>query len=164
MAYGKPGDDHACAFSECIVNDDASSALILYEGGIHATYAQNFISRRSAGRRGAVITGYQATLVFHWTGGISQIIDHFQQNIETIAVPPVIGGHDGGDAALLRNFINVIHGREASRCSLAEGVVSAAMCLAATSSAATHTFQSITLDEKSLSTHQTGEPTGAPLH
>ncbi len=164
MAYGKPGDDHACAFSECIVNDDASSALILYEGGVHATYTQNFISRRSAGRRGAIVTGYQATLIFNWTGGASQIISHFDRDVETLDVPPAIGGHDGGDAALLRNFINVIHGREASRCSLAEGVVSAAMCLAATRSAATHTFQSITLDEKSLSTHQTGEPAGAPLH
>ncbi len=43
-------------------------------------------------------------------------------------------------------------------------VVKAAMCLAATSSAATHTFQPITLDEKSLSAHQVGEPAGAYLH
>src|SRR5215213_4259661 len=45
--------DHWCAFSREIQNHDAGSALIMHENGIHASYSQNFLSRRSACRRGA---------------------------------------------------------------------------------------------------------------
>src|SRR6185295_13482490 len=43
--------DHACCFSSSIRNQDAGSAIILYENGAHAAYSQNFVSRRSAGLR-----------------------------------------------------------------------------------------------------------------
>ena len=41
--------DHPCVFGAEIVNQDAGSAIVQYEGGVHAAYSQNFVSRRSAG-------------------------------------------------------------------------------------------------------------------
>lgn len=37
-------------------DQDAGSAVIRYENDLHISYTQNFVSRRSAGRRGAIIT------------------------------------------------------------------------------------------------------------
>ncbi len=139
----KPGGDHDCAFSDCIKHDDASSALIVYENGVHASYTQNFVSRRSAARRGAVVTGYHATLIFDWYGGAPQVIDHFEKRVEPIVVPPVVSGHAGGDEALLANFINVIRKSEPSLSTLQDGMLSAAMCVAATESAAARVFQPV---------------------
>jgi hypothetical protein len=51
--------------------------------------------------------------------------------------------HHGGDHAIAQNFVQVIRGEEVSKATLAEGVLSAAMCLAARASAETRTFQEI---------------------
>jgi predicted dehydrogenase len=53
--------DHWCAFSKGIENQDAGSAMLLYANGVHASYSQNFIARRSMGRRGATVIGYTAS-------------------------------------------------------------------------------------------------------
>ena len=58
--------DHQCVWGDGIRHQDAGSALVMYEGGAHASYSQNFVSRRSAAARGAVITGYKATVSFDW--------------------------------------------------------------------------------------------------
>ena len=58
--------DHWCAFSSEIRNHDAGSALIMYENGIHASYSQNFLSRRSAYKRGATVIGYEAPSSSTW--------------------------------------------------------------------------------------------------
>ncbi len=57
----------------------------------------------------------------------------------------VTGGHSGGDEKLMRNFFDVIRGEDTSHSPLQEGLLSAAMCLAARTSAATATFQPIHL-------------------
>jgi predicted dehydrogenase len=138
MGYG----DHACAFSTSIRHHDAATALIRYENGVHASYAHNFVTRRSAAWRGARITGYRATLEFDWYDETIRVIDHHATSIEEIKVT-VPQGHHGGDSSLIRNFLDVIHRRDASHATLQEGLVSAAMCVAAQTSEEAQEFVAI---------------------
>ena len=123
-------DDHLCVFGDRIELQDAGAALIAYEDGAHASYTQNFISRRSAGSRGATLTGYQATLSFDWYKGTITVIDHHRDRVDSFKVEAT-SGHLGGDEVLARNFVDVCMGRDESRTDLASGLLSAAMCLAA---------------------------------
>jgi predicted dehydrogenase len=125
-----PDSDHACAFSCTIYNQDAGSALLMYSDGAHASYSQNFLTRASAGLRGATITGYEATLRFDWQSDIVTVIDHHRDRVDRIEIT-ANGSHGGGDAALAQNFVAVLRGTERSRCPLDQGLLSAAMCLAA---------------------------------
>jgi hypothetical protein len=136
--------DHACAFSASIKHHDAASALITYADGTHAAYSQNFVTRRSAGMRGARITGYLGTLSFDWYTDVITLIEHHGNGVENIKVE-VADGHHGGDTALVRNFLDVMRGIDASRSQLRDGLLSAAMCLAARTSEVTHCVQSIEL-------------------
>ncbi len=126
--------DHACVFGDGIKLQDTGAALIGYEGGAHASYAQNFISRRSAASRGATITGYEGTLSFDWYRGSVTVVDHHRDRVESFEVK-VTTGHLGGDDVLARNFVDVCLGRDESRTDLSSGLLSAAMCLAAHESA-----------------------------
>ncbi len=134
--------DHFCCFSESIQNQDVGSALIRYTDGRHASYSQNFIARRSARKRGAVVIGYSATLEFDFRGDI-QIIDHHSTaDPENITVE-VEGGHSGGDEKLLDNFIEIIRGEAVSESPLSAGILSVAMCLAARRAAWNDSVESI---------------------
>ena len=126
--------DHLCVFGDGIELQDAGAALIGYEGGAHASYAQNFLSRRSAASRGATITGYEGTLSFDWFKSSVTVVDHHRDRVESFEVK-VTTGHLGGDEVLARNFVDVCLGRDESRTDLSSGLLSAAMCLAARESA-----------------------------
>jgi predicted dehydrogenase len=134
--------DHACCFSSSIRHQDAGSAIVMYECGAHAAYSQNFVTRRTAGLRGATVIGYDATLQFSWQSDILRVVDHHREHIEQIPLQAT-GGHGGGDQELAANFVDVIRGRAASRTPLDAGLLSAAMCLAARQAAATGITQSI---------------------
>jgi hypothetical protein len=121
--------DHKCVFGGEIAHQDAGSALVQYERGVHAAYSQNFVSRKAAAARGAIITGYEATLSFDWYTHKLRLIDHHGDGDEEQDVR-VATGHMGGDEALLRNFVDVCLGRDESRSDLTAGLTSAAMCLA----------------------------------
>lgn len=136
--------DHACAFSSSIRHHDSGSALITYSNGVHAAYSQNFVSRRSAAWRGARVTGYRATLQFDWYKEAATIIDHHQATVEEIKFTDA-ESHHGGDGVLVRNFVNVIRREDASHSTLANGILSAAMCLAAQRSEEAGTFEPITI-------------------
>ena len=125
-------DDHWCMFSS-ISNrhHDAASCLISYENGVLVSYSQNCVSRRSAGSRGARITGYLATLEFDWNRNSLTLIEHQGRQITTENIDAPEDGHGGGDELLLRNFLAVIHGREKSRSPLDDAILSVAMSLAA---------------------------------
>ena len=152
---GMPKDDHACAFSESIKNQDAGSALLMYANGMHAAYSQNFVSRKNAGRRGARLTGYKASLEFDWRDTHIQIYDHHTGEDEQVPVPST-DGHGGGDQVLMRNFLNIIRGEVTSHTPLEGGLLSATMCLAARTSATSYTFQPIVLPGQSqASAHAT---------
>ncbi len=141
---GMPMDDHWCAFSKDIRNQDAGSAILIYNDGLHASYSQNFITRRGAHRRGAILTGYKATLEFDWPSNSITIHDHHTSRIDRISVKPT-GGHEGGDDELVRGFVQLMRGERASGyADLRDGLFSAVMCLAARESALHRTFQAIT--------------------
>lgn len=134
--------DHACAFSSSIRHHDAASAILLYADGAHAAYSQNFVTRRTAAARGARVTGYAATLEFDWYTEAIRITEHHGRAVENIEVK-VPQGHHGGDEVLARNFVEVIRGQDISHATLADGILSAAMCLAARSSCEARTFEPI---------------------
>jgi len=136
----EPGD-HWCAFSRGIQNQEAGSAIIAYADGSHASYSQNFVARREAGYRGATVIGYRATATFDF-GGRVRIVDHHEKKVEELTADAV-GGHGGGDEALIRAFGTVMRGEGPSMAPLTAGLLSAAMSLAARESAATNTFQDI---------------------
>ena len=136
-------NDHWCAFSREIRNHDAGSALIMYENGVHANYSQNFVSRRSAYKRGATIVGYEATLEFDMAPMELRIIHHRSERVEQIQVDVEDDGHAGGDLILAESFLDLIKRRASPSASLRYGLLSAAMCLAARESARTKTFQRV---------------------
>jgi len=137
MMYG----DHWCAFSASVRHEDAGSALLLYPDGTHAVYNQNFLTRRSAGRRGAVITGYLGTIRFDWWDEKLTVIEHHGTAVDEIEVKAG-GDHAGGDVELARMFLEVVAGGP-SRSTLADGIASAAACLAARDSSTTRTFERV---------------------
>jgi predicted dehydrogenase len=137
-----PQSDHACAFSKSIMNQDAGSAIVMYSNGAHATYSQNFLPRLSAGQRGATVIGYDATMRFDWQSDTVTIIDHHRERVDRVQVQSA-GAHGGGDAVLARNFIDVVRGRDLSHSSLEQGLLSAAMCLAARDAANQGITQSV---------------------
>jgi predicted dehydrogenase len=136
MGFG----DHLCVFSREIKNHDAGSALIEYADGSHASYAQNFVSRRGAARRGAIVTGYEATLEFDWYTDSIKVVDHHTNRTEDVTVKADIAGHMGGDAVLSRMFLDVVGGAK-SNSTLGDGLRSVSMCLAATRSAESGQFE-----------------------
>jgi predicted dehydrogenase len=135
--------DHWCAFSREIRNHDAGSALIMYENGIHASYSQNMLSRRSAYRRGATVVGYEATLDFDLASMDIRVIHHHSGEVEQMHIDTGSEGHGGGDHILAESFLDLIAGRASPNASLRDGLLSAAMCLAARKSARTKTFQMV---------------------
>jgi hypothetical protein len=135
--------DHWCAFSREIQNHDAGSALIMHENGIHASYSQNFLSRRSACRRGATVVGYEATLEFDLDPMRLRIIHHRSEKVEQMRLDIEDDGHGGGDLILAESFLDLVKGRARPDASLRDGLLSAAMCLAARESARTKTFQPV---------------------
>lgn len=137
---GMGTEDHRCAFSSSIKNHDAGSALITFANGVHASYAQNFASRRSAFQRGARVTGYDATLTFDWATGSIEVIEHQGKAVEIVKIEAG-EDHHGGDTELIRNFLDVIRGESTSLAPLEYGLQSATLCLAARESVSSNTFQ-----------------------
>jgi hypothetical protein len=135
-------EDHACAFSTSVRHHDAGSALVSYSNGIHVAYSQNFVSRRSAAWRGCRITGYRATLEFDWYKEAIRIIEHHTGTVEDIRMAGN-GEHHGGDTVLMRNFLDVIRRVDVPHTSLADGLLSASMCLAAQASEDSGTFEAV---------------------
>ena len=131
--------DHPCVFGDKIMNQDAGSALIMYENGVHASYSQNFVSRRSAATRGAIVTGYEATASFDLYTKTVRVVGHHDDRVDEIEVKTG-GGHHDGDHALAKNFVDLCLGRDRSRTDLSAGLLSAAMCLAARESAHQHNW------------------------
>jgi len=122
--------DHPCVFGSEIMNPAASSALVQFESGVHASSSQNFVTRKTAATRGAVITGYDATLSFDWFTHKITVTNHHGDGVEELKIRTA-SGHLGGDGALIENFRDVCLGRDESRSDLTDGLNSVLMCLAA---------------------------------
>jgi len=140
----KNGDGYAigpyCCFAVDTGNEDSGSALVEYESGMHVVYSQNFIARNGAGKRGARLFGFKATLEFDWVTSTIRIFHHQENTSEEIKMTVPAHGHGGGDEMLVANFLEVMKGEKPSIAPLTEGILSAKMCLAARRSSEEHVF------------------------
>ena len=140
----KAGDNNPkgeyCCFAVDTGNEDSGSVIIEYESGMHAVYSQDFIVRNGAGKRGARFIGYKGTLEFDWRKDEITLYRHDEDMIETYTYPNATGAHFGGDTALAESFIAVMKGEEKSCAPLSQGINSAALCLAAKTSATEYRF------------------------
>lgn len=123
-----------CCFAVDTGNEDSGSALIRYEGGMHAAYSQNFFARRKAATRGARLLGYKGTVEFDFVTGLVRVFNHHIARVDSYQFDDH-EGHFGGDAALAANFIDVIQKKAESLSTLQDGLTSALMCLKAKHSA-----------------------------
>ncbi|MHB9024859.1 MAG: Gfo/Idh/MocA family protein [Armatimonadota bacterium] len=142
---GGTQSDHPCVFGidcgtpDTGMNEDASSALVEFASGAKGVYTQVFYSRRDAGMRGPTISGYHGTVSFDWYKNEIRRVRHHQPFSDTIRGGEGLG-HGGGDHELCSDFLNVIHGKGASRTTIWMGIQSVYACLAAKESAETERY------------------------
>lgn len=127
-----------CCFATDTGNEDSGSALIMFQNGVHAAYSQNFISKRSAGKRGARFIGHLGTIEFDWQQNYFVYHDHYGERHD-IDISDKANGHFGGDEMLAYDFLLALSGKE-TRCTLESGIRSAKLCLCLKESAELHKF------------------------
>lgn len=128
-----------CCFAVDTGNQDSGSAIVRYENGLHVVYTQNFVARECAAKRGARLIGYLGTVEFDFPSATITIYDHMSAKKEVIDLSADKGAHFGGDRRLAESFIEVMQGAP-SPSTLAEGILSVEMCLAAKESTAEQRF------------------------
>lgn len=138
-------DDHPCLFSSDTrtaegTNEDCSTALLRFASGAHGAYTQVFFTRRGAHRRGAVISGYRGTIEFDWYRSDYREVRHHDRITEHGRLEAGEGGHHGGDANLLRDFLALARDGAPPRADLRCGLDSIYASLAAKESAAAGRF------------------------
>lgn len=144
---GQPVYEEAkCCFAVDTGNEDSSSALVLYDTGMHTAYSQNFFCRNAAGKRGARFFGYKGTLEFDWYTNVLTVYDHNTDRVTTHRFSSQTEGHGGGDASLMLNFIRVMQGREEPCAPLAEALEANLLCLKARQSSETLHFEPVSYD------------------
>ena len=136
---GEDPTGYRCCFAVDTGNQDSGSAIVRYENGLHAVYTQNFVARKNAAKRGARLIGYLGTVEFDFPSATITIYDHASATKEVIDLSADMGVHFGGDRRLAESFIGVMQG-EPSPSTLAEGILSVEMCLAAKESTAEQRF------------------------
>jgi predicted dehydrogenase len=139
---GEDPTGNRCCFAVDTGNQDSGSVIVSYDNGLHAVYTQNFVARCGAAKRGARFIGYLGTVEFDFPSAIITIYDHVTAKTETIDMSADKGVHFGGDRRLAESFIAVMKGAS-SPSTLAEGILSVEMCLAAKESAAEKRFVNI---------------------
>lgn len=132
-----------CGFAEDVGNEDSSSALVMYDSGMHVAYSQNFFARKKAGARGARLFGYKGTLEFDWYTDEVKVFMHHSPRVETYKMETGTMSHGGGDTVLVDSFVKIIQGKGDSVAPVSAGIQSVLMCLKAKESALTNTFQEI---------------------
>jgi predicted dehydrogenase len=132
-----------CCFAVDTGNEDSGSAIVEYASGMHVVYTQNFVARNGAGKRGARLIGYRATLEFDWVTSTIRVYHHLENTTEEYKLTNKSGSHFGGDMALVENFVDVMKGADDSHATLEEGILSANMCLLAKRSSTEHLFFNI---------------------
>lgn len=137
-----PNGDYCC-FATDTGNEDSGSAIVRYESGMHMVYTQNFFARKKAAKRGARLLGYKGTVEFDWYTNEIKVMMHHTPAVETIRFESSNEGHSGGDWALALSFINIMKGTGESVAPMEAGLLSVLMCLKATESEKTSTFQDI---------------------
>ncbi len=139
-SYGEKTPDDCCCFAVDTGNHDSASIMVQYENGMHAVYSQNFVARKGAGRRGARIIGYNATVEFDFNTKCIDIFYHNEEKHEHIDMKEQCAtSHGGGDLIMVRAFVNIMEGKK-STTPLSLGILSAHLCLAARKSAEENVF------------------------
>lgn len=129
-----------------VVHQDAGTAIVRYASGLHTSYVQNFIARRKAASRGATLIGEKATLSFDWYTNLIRVVEHENDRVDEIRIDANAEGHGGGDGGLARNFVEVMRGTAPSLTPIADGILSAATCLAARDAASSGELRRIPED------------------
>jgi predicted dehydrogenase len=132
-----------CSYAKDTGNEDSGSAILRYEGGMHAVYTQNFFARKEAAKRGAIISGYEGTIEFDWYKDEIKVYKHHIPVTKTYKYDSKVMSHFGGDSVLTYNFINVMRKSAQSVSPLDAGLLSALMCLKAKESAINEEFVEI---------------------
>jgi len=130
-----------CSFATDTGNHDAATAILQYESGAHLTYTQMFYARRGAAKRGAIFTGYKGTVSFDWNTDEMVVHHHHSGRVERHRVESESSGHHGGDERLAHDFLAILNGTGPSRATLADGLLSAQLCLMAKRATETSQFQ-----------------------
>ena len=132
-------------FHAAIKNQDAGSAIIWYDNGVIVSYDKNFVTRRDAQSRGAIVTGYNGTLDWNcYPTEHIRIVDHDSPRVDRVECPSDEGdGHGGGDLALHQPFVELMQGKPNTAGNLTDGMLSVAMCLAVRRAAQQHTVEQI---------------------
>ena len=129
-----------CCFAVDTGNHDSASIMVQYENGMHAVYSQNFVARKGAGRRGARIIGYNATVEFDFNTKCIDLYYHNEDKHEHIDMTEQCAtSHGGGDLVMVRAFVNIMEGKK-STTPLSLGILSAYLCLSARKSAEENVF------------------------
>ncbi len=141
--FSAPGD-HLCPFSvdvgtpETGMNDDSSTTLVEFASGAHGVYTQVVFTRRDAGQRHHIYSGYNGTLQLDWYKNEVRRVRHHEPFTDVTTV----GGnsHALGDYALVRNFLDIIKGKGTPFSTIQDGLQSIYVCLAARESSLTGQF------------------------
>ena len=140
VAYG----DMCCFCSGS--NHDSATVIVKYDTGMHMSYTQNFFARKSAAKRGAILSGYKGSVEFDWFKDAFYVYPHHSPRTEKHSYDKTAVEHFGGDELLTRNFIGVVMGTEESVSPLKAGLMSALMCLKAKESAEKNMAMDIDFD------------------
>lgn len=132
-----------CCFATDTGNEDSGSAIVEFDSGMHAVYSQDFITRNGAGKRGARLIGYKGTVEFDWFSDEVTVYHHLENATERHTLAKCSEGHFGGDAKLVKSFIDVMLGEAKSVSTLRDGILSAELCLGAKKSSEEHIFVDI---------------------
>src|SRR5690606_20731113 len=97
-------------------------------------------ARRGAAKRGATLIGYKGTVSFDWYSDEVVVHHHHTARVERHKLEATGAGHHGGDRELARDFLAILHGTGKSRATLADGILSAQLCLMAKRSCETNGF------------------------
>lgn len=127
-----------CCFAQDNSNEDVSAALFTCDDGTIISYHQTFLVKQTAGRRGARFIGTRASAEFDFYTAELRVDDYACKHtaIHNFTYPEGLG-HFGGDEELARDFLTVMNGAPGAA-DLRQGLISAAVCLAARKAAQTH--------------------------
>ena len=137
--FGEAAIDDGCSFAVDTGNQDSGSVLVRFENGVHASYTQNFVARKSAAVRMIRVIGFKATLEFDFHSGDLKIIHHQRGEVEVHNFS-ACGGHYGGDFNLMDSFYNMIKNHDDSCADIDAGIMSALLCLRSKQSCEEHRF------------------------
>lgn len=132
----------SCCFASDTGNEDGASVIFTTESGMLISYNQNFVVKKSAGRRGARLIGTEGSAEFDFYTAEIRVDRYLSPQTVTHKFNFPAGMHFGGDEMLALDFLRVLDGGEA-RSDLSAGLVSAASCLAARQADAEGRFLSI---------------------